>query len=156
MEPNLPPLKRSSRNYFPEPRFQLRFLGFLFVSAFIQITLTGLVLGYFLNQNYEILVKYGGLEPEIQAVLKREFRMLIGVLAATFFVHLCATLALGVFFSHRIGGVIYALKRTMTRIINGEEVVFNLRQKDEFRELIDLFNQMVSSLKSRATGRKSA
>lgn len=155
METNLPPLKRSSRNFFPEPRFQFRFLGFLFLSAFVQITLTALVVGYFMNQNYEILVKYGGLEPEVQAVLKREFRMLVVVLATTFTLHLLATLAMGVFFSHRVAGAFFALKRTMKRILAGEQVELKMRQKDEFRELIDLFNEMVRALKT-GNFRKSA
>lgn len=139
--------RRLTRNYFPEPKFQFRFLRFLLLGSIIQIFATCAILYYFLNQNYSLLVEYAGLDAEIKAMLFRELRVLIAVIGGTFAMYLVGVAVLGVLFSHRIAGAIYALKRTIKDINDGKDVLFRLRQGDEFQELVDGFNSMVKKLK---------
>lgn len=147
--------RRLSRNYFPEPKFQFRFLRFLLLGSVVQILATCAVLHYFLRQNYVLLVEYAGLDSEVRAILFRELRYLVAAIGATFVVYLAAVAVLGVLFSHKIAGAIYALKRTIKEINEGKDSVLKLRQGDEFKELADNFNQMVANLKQTAKGSKS-
>ena len=139
--------RRRTRNYFPEPKFQFRFLRFLMLGSLVQIAATCTILYYFLNQNYVLLVQSTGLDPEIETILFRELRILITVIGATFGVYLVGVAGLGVIFSHRIAGAIYALKRTIKEIIEGNDAKLRLREGDEFQELVDNFNLMVKNLK---------
>src|SRR4051794_588542 len=97
-KPLSPTVRR--RNYFPEPKFQWRFLRFLILGALIQITATVGILYYFLHQNYVLLVKFAGLEPPITALLFHELKVLIAVIAVTFCLYLAGLAVLGLFFSH--------------------------------------------------------
>ena len=142
------------RNYFPEPRFQMRFLTFLVAGSVIQILATVFILYYFLSQNYLFLVKYAGLDTQITQLLSHELRVLIAVIGLTFAIYLVGTVVLGVLFSHRIAGVIYALKRTIHAIEEGQDVKLNLREKDEFQDLVNAFNAMVERLKSQGSVRR--
>lgn len=140
--------RRQKRNYLPEPRFQLRFVRFLVVGSLIQTALVCAILFYFLGENYRILVKHAGLEPEITTILFRELRNLIGVLSAVFLLHIIGVSFMGFFFSHRVGGAIYALKRTINEINEGHDVELKLRRRDEFQDMADAFNLMVRNLRS--------
>src|SRR5476651_1006981 len=113
--------RRRTRNYFPEPKFQFRFLRFLMFGSLVQIGATCAILYYFLEQNYVLLVQSAGLDHEIRTILFRELRILMTVIGATFFVYLVGVAALGVLFSHRIAGAIYALKRTIKEINEGND-----------------------------------
>ena len=139
--------RRRTRNYFPEPRFQLSFLRFLLLGALLHISASCAILYYFLKQNYELLVKYAGLEPEITTLLFRELRILIAVIGVTFAVYLLGTLILGIAFSHRIAGPLFAVKRTIRDLNAGKDVRLKLRKGDEWQDLVDEFNAMVEKLK---------
>lgn len=148
--------RRRTRNFFPEPRFQFRFLRFLILGSLVQIGATCAILYYFLKQNYVLLVEYAGLDNEIRTILFRELKVLIAVISATFAVYLVGVAVLGVLFSHRIAGAIYALKRTIKEINEGKDTLFRLRQGDEFQDLVDSFNLMVKSLKHGSRPAKKA
>lgn len=122
------------------------------MGSLLQIGATCAILYYFLKQNYVVLVQYAGLESEIESILFRELKILISVISVTFAVYLVGVAVLGIVFSHRIAGAIYALKRTIKEINDGGEAVFKLRPGDEFQELVDSFNQMVSNLKAGSSG----
>lgn len=139
--------RRKTTNYIPEPKFQFRFIRVLVLGSFVQMALVCAILYYFLGENYRILVKYAGLEPDVTNVLYRELRVLVGVLVSVFTLHLLAVGVLGVLFSHRVGGAVYAMKRTMADLVEGKDVKLKLRKGDEFQEVADLFNEMVDVLK---------
>jgi len=152
---NLMENRRKTSNIIPEPQFQFRFVRFLLVGSMVQIALFSLILGYFLNENYTILVKYAGLEPEITQILYRELRGLIGVLGLVFVLQLVGTTVLGLSFSHRVAGAVYAFKRTISQIVAGEDAEIRLRKNDEFQELADSFNHMVRQLKAGSASRRA-
>ena len=139
--------RRKTTNYIPEPKFQFRFIRVLVLGSFVQMALICAILYYFLGENYRILVKYAGLEPDVTNVLYRELRVLVGVLVSVFTLHLLGVGVLGVLFSHRVGGAVYAMKRTMADLVEGKDVKMKLRKGDEFQEIADLFNEMVDVLK---------
>lgn len=140
--------RRHTRNYFPEPKFQLRFLKVLVVGAILQMGLTSAILYSFLRENYTLLVKYAGLDEQITNLLYSELKFLIAAIAATFFLYLVGLTLLGIVFSHRIAGVMYAIKRTIRFINQGKDVQLKLRTKDEFQDVQDEFNAMVKNLRA--------
>lgn len=141
--------RRGFKNYFPEPRFQAKFLIFLVGGAVVQIALTYFVVGYFVRQNYELLVKYAGVEQDILVILSSELKKLILVMSAASTAFIAGTFALGVIFSHRVAGPIYALKRTIRELNGGKDSFLKLRAGDEFTEMADEFNALVKKLKEK-------
>lgn len=139
--------RRRFRNYFIEKNFQYRFLRLLIVGAVLQLVLVGGILYYFLQQNYTLLVKYAALDTEIENLLFQELRFMAALIGVLFFSYLCGISALGIIFSHRIAGVMYALKRTMRQLNEGQDVRLHLRTKDEFQDVADDFNRLVDQLK---------
>ena len=139
---------RQSKNYFPQPKFQFKFLRFLLIGASLQMSATCAILYYFLRDNYEILVTYAGLDVEITDILFRELRVLIALIGTTFFGYLIALTVLGVMFSHRVAGVIFALQRSIKDINEGKNVRLKLRRSDEFQELTESFNEMAEKLQT--------
>ncbi len=140
--------RRKSTNYFPEPRFQFRFLKFLLIGSALQIIATCWILYYFLQQNYQLLAQYAGLDAEILSVLHREVNVLITIIGVTFILYLAGVAMLGILFSHRIAGVVYALKRTIRELEDGKDVELKVRQGDEFQDLVDSFNTLIRRLKT--------
>jgi len=149
--------RRRTRNYFPEPKFQLRFLAFLVGGSAMQIAVTNLLLYYFLQRNYGLLLKYAALDTQVSQLLSTEFRYIVALITLTFVVFLIGITSLGIIFSHRIAGPLYAIRRTVNAILDGKDVKLSFRQGDEFVELIEKFNQMVDTLKQpKSTGRRAS
>ncbi|MBI1861260.1 MAG: hypothetical protein HYR96_10120, partial [Deltaproteobacteria bacterium] len=67
---------RKKRNYFPEPKFQFRFLALLVGGIVFHAVVTCAVISYFVSENYTLLVQYGGLEGDITRALQRELAIL--------------------------------------------------------------------------------
>lgn len=142
--------RRGVKNYFPEPKFQAKFLFLLVGGALLQVVVTYAVVGYFVSQNYEFLVKYAGIEPEINAVLTSELHHLIWIMTAASVAFVSGTFLLGTLFSHRVAGPIYALKRVIREIGAGKNTQLTLRKGDEFTEVADEFNSLIAKLKKEA------
>ncbi|PYV08341.1 MAG: hypothetical protein DMG07_26115 [Acidobacteria bacterium] len=63
---------------------------------------------------------------------------------------LALVFGLSLIFSHFIAGPIYRFEKTLETVRDGDlTVVVRLRARDEFKELADLFNQMLASLRLR-------
>ncbi len=139
--------RRQTRNYFPEPRFQLRFLGMLLAGAVVELAIIGGILYHFLKENYTLLVKYAALDEQTTKVLYDELRLLTLTIGGTFLLYLLILAALGLRFSHQIVGVMAALKRTIAQINRGEEATLSLRPGDHFQDVQDGFNAMVKRLR---------
>ena len=66
-------------------------------------------------------------------------------------------LVFGVFFSHRIAGPIFNLKRMMGQVEKGQlNILMKTRKKDEFKDVEEGFNRMVKSLHDRVAEIKKA
>jgi methyl-accepting chemotaxis protein len=137
---------RLSRNFFPEPKFQMRFLSILIGGMLLQTMVTTALISYFIRENYLLLVQYGALETPVKDALYKELYWLITGISGIFAVFLIGNTVLGILFSHRIAGPIFALKRTIRAILNDESAELSFRNQDEFRELTDSFNEMVRKL----------
>ena len=155
MEKN--PNRRQWVNLLPDPKFQLKYVGILVATSAIPVLATCGILGYFLRENYVLLIKYGALDPGLTQALMRELELLLLGVGGTFLLFLSGIAFMGVVFSHRIAGVIYAIKRSCAEICQGNKVKLKLRRYDEFQELADSFNKMVDTIDvSKAENKQSA
>ena len=63
---------------------------------------------------------------------------------------LAVTVLLSLIFSHFIAGPVYRFERTLEQMRDGNLAVHvRLRKRDEFKEVADLFNQALASLRNR-------
>ena len=99
--------RRKTRNFFPLPNFQVRFLGLLVGGAVVQVSLTCFILFFFIRQNYLLLVRYAALDEQITNVLYRELRFMVAAIGVTFLAYLFGLTLIGIVFSHRIAGPIH-------------------------------------------------
>lgn len=68
-----------------------------------------------------------------------------------------AVLAFGLFYSHRIAGPLFNLKRMMNKVEGGNlNVTMRIRAADEFHDVESAFNQMVANLNQRLEAVRSA
>ncbi len=66
-------------------------------------------------------------------------------------------LIFGLFYSHRIAGPLFNLKRMMRRVGEGDlKAAMKIRKNDEFHDVEEVFNQMVESLHHRMRDLKTA
>ena len=141
--------RRRVKNFFPDPKFQFKFLRFVLFTSFVPILITGFGIGYFVHQNYTLLVDYVGPDEAVRRTLYAELRTLITGIGVVFTFYFLAVLALGVVFSHRVAGALYAVRRTLRELNEGKDVRLQFRDKDEFQELVSEFNAVAEKLKSR-------
>lgn len=65
------------------------------------------------------------------------------------FIFFTATICYGLYFTNRIAGPLYRLKVQMENLIAGKDVgELEFRKNDYFKELADLFNQIVKKTKN--------
>lgn len=70
---------------------------------------------------------------------------------------LAITLFLSLFFSHFVAGPMYRFERTLETMRDGDLTTFvKLRKHDEFKEVADLFNQTIVSLREKVKTEREA
>ena len=150
-----PKNRRLLRNYFPDPEFQFKFLRFVLLTSLVPVVVTVVALGYFIHENYQILIELAGVDEPVRRTLYQELFALIVGIGSVFSVYLVAVLVLGVVFSHRVGGALYAVRRTIRDINSGKQAQLELREKDEFQGLVSDFNTMVATLRAEAIQKRT-
>jgi methyl-accepting chemotaxis protein len=139
--------QRLFKNFFPEPKFQGRFILVLLISCLLPLSILGGIWYHFLDENYKLLIQYGALDPEVEALLRAEFQKIVVIARVLSIGFILLVLLIGTLFSHRIAGPVYALKRTLKDVLSGKETRLQLRKFDEFREVEEGFNQLIDRLK---------
>lgn len=87
------------------------------------------------------------LSLEVRDVLRTDMENVIQGLIIISVLFLIAVVLVCIFYSHKIAGPISKLIRTMDEVLenkDSEKIVF--RNKDEFHELADRFNKVISHL----------
>ena len=139
--------RRKLSNFFPEPKFQLKYISLVVGSSLFVAVFTLGILGYFLRQNYIVLVKYASTDPQLTESLMWEFNFLLGVMSLCFLFFLAGLTLISIIFSHRVAGVVFVLKRAFNQVAQGERVVLKFRKHDEFKDLETSFNNMMETLR---------
>ena len=130
--------------YLIDPKFQVRFSLYLGFLIFISNAFFSAVV--WMRYNHTLILLESGLFSiaDTQEMRGRFLFMLVGILISC---SLLAALA-GLFFSHRIAGPIYKLKKFLMKIREENyRDELNLRQGDYFPEIADEINKTVAQLR---------
>jgi methyl-accepting chemotaxis protein len=142
---------RRKRFVFIERDFEYRFaLKICFIGGGVFLFFTSTLL-YVLKLNYETFLQEALIQfPEVVKSLKREFRFLLFINLAALVVMLSSLFALGIILGQRISGPIFAFKRRLIDLAENKGTVrLTLRDRDEFQNLVDVFNHAMESVEMR-------
>ncbi len=151
--------RRSIRNFVIKKRFQSRWVGRMVgVALAIFASLGGYIYWYDQHMNERLLdglarMGYGAEEVALMGTLYAEgdarvlwVLLILGVAMVT------ALASLGIVLTHRVAGPIYALGRFMDQVRDGRYArIRGFRKGDEFPELANTFQDLVTSLRTRET-----
>lgn len=145
--------KRASRffgQYIIKTRFQLKFS--LVVFAFLAVA--SLLIWLEGKWAVEYMVKTGAVQSE-EAVA--QLKLLNSIVGKTTVLGLAVTFGLSLFFSHFLAGPIYRFEKTLEEMREGNlNVHVKLRKHDELKDMADLFNQALSSLRNKTRKEREA
>jgi len=140
------------RQYIINQDFQFRYMGLLIGITCIICLVFVLAAKYYINLNLDSLLESGMISsPVIAQLIDIEKKFLNKNLLTIFLVLVSILTIVGIFITHRIAGPIFALERRMKEITKFgiEDKKFQIRKGDEFRELVETFNEMIESLEKR-------
>lgn len=144
-----PPFKR--RNYFINPKFQLRFLVFISIVTTTCMAVLHCSNLYFFWRFRKLGSDFGMAPDHVFFQFINEQQVFMDqIFFGTALVAFAAIIMAGVLFSHRIAGPLFRLKKHMHQISEGgplEELTF--RKKDYFQEIPGEFNAMLKRFKDR-------
>ncbi len=137
--------------YLINKTFQLKYTSYLVTSALLSAIIVGGPTYYFLNQNYNIFLNLAyATSPDIVQHLVQEKTWITG-----FFIFSLMTLVVfhvyfGVRLTFRMVGPILALRRHMDMVTKGHlyQRPLNVREDDEFHELIQNYNYLYKTLRA--------
>ncbi|HBQ21630.1 MAG: hypothetical protein A2Z91_02650 [Deltaproteobacteria bacterium GWA2_38_16] len=138
-------------HYLIDRDFQLRYALLLAsVAIFIAVLIGGLVF-YSLHESHALLLKAGLTEhPEVKALITHwknflNYNLMMILAGLIIFLTL-----LGILITHKMVGPILVLKRKLDQIAQGlYDMPMNLRRGDEFQDVKEKFNDMLSHLQHR-------
>lgn len=79
-----------------------------------------------------------------------QLNLLNSIIGKTLILGLAVTFGLSLFFSHFVAGPIYRFQKTLQEMRDGKlNIHVQLRKNDELKDIADLFNQALSSLRNR-------
>ena len=153
-----PSERRKLRNFLQIPRIQVRWgIYAFFLGAFSTLAnqmllmrqLRGIVASLLMTGDVDPVVMSAIVSGPIQIMISR---MLIFLAA---FSLLC--LAVGIFVSHRVVGPLVPIRRQLETMIEGEYGrTYDLRAKDELKDIMELLNDLSTTLARRHGSEQSA
>ncbi|WP_141734537.1 hypothetical protein [Oligoflexus tunisiensis] len=139
--------KRKLSNFMLQPLLQIR-LGLYSILLSLAFCLA-LVAIFYVNFNkfYDLVLELTDLREEVTDILKSYVRGLIGWVAIGTTIYFFITVAVSIFFTHRLVGPTYAFRRHIRELKNGNygsRVV--LRKGDAFQEVAEDLNDLAVTL----------
>jgi nitrogen fixation/metabolism regulation signal transduction histidine kinase len=149
-----PKKQRSLKNLLIMPGFQGRIAFFIVLAGFVCAALNAYLYYNYVVDSYDFILKHSSLPQSLIDDRYRDLRnfgLALG-LATLVIMLMIATWATVV--THRAAGAVYHMRRVMEEIRSGNtKQRVHLREKDEFQDVAQSFNQMMDDLqKDRAGG----
>lgn len=144
--------KRSIKNYFIFPKYQLKFMFWVIVPAVLLVAIYFGIFYSFINENYETFVELGPMSDEAKVVMNNELTSITYRLIASSIIFLVILCLIAVVISHKAAGPIYKLKKEFIRLKSKNSIPDQklfLRNGDDFNELFKTYNEYVESLKKK-------
>lgn len=144
---NPPGERRRISRFWGQKLVKLRFQFTYAVTIFVLLGASTFIIWLFGTLAINHMVDAGVVTGR-QAV--EDLRVLNRIIGQLSVFSLALVFGLSLIFSHFIAGPIYRFEKTLETVRDGDlTVVVRLRARDEFKELADLFNQMLASLRLR-------
>lgn len=132
------------------PGFQGRMILFVVLTGLVCTALNGYLYYSYVVDSYDVILKYSSLPQELKDQRYRDLLVFGASLGAATLVATLAVAVWALFASHRAAGSVYHVKRVIDAIRQGnpsERV--RLREKDEFQDLAQSFNEMMDQLQAK-------
>ena len=136
--------QRKIKNFLIYPKFQLVLIGIN--SLFM---LLAFVFAYFgVNRGFESL-RQVGVDAKVSSThpffnyIQHQEAFILKYLIVALIAALMLTIIFSLIFSHRVVGPITKLRNDLKRVADGEDVTFQFRKNDFFKELPELINKIV-------------
>lgn len=146
------------KQYLINQDFQFRYIGLFVGLAAIIFLIFSITTRHYINLNLNPLIESGMLTPPVLTELIHVEKNFLSKNLLTVFLILISIMTLGgVFVTHRIAGPLFALKRRMQEISHQglSDRKLHVRRTDEFQDLIETFNEMISSLQKQQEKEKN-
>ncbi len=143
-------LKNKRRNYFIDKRFQSNFIFRFSLLVAVGGILTIALLYLLAGQSTTVTI----IDSRVVVKTTADFILpiLIQTVAIVTILVGLATAFVTLFISHRIAGPMYRFKRVIQQLIEGDfSAEFNIRSRDQLREIADLLNAMIRANKLELT-----
>ncbi len=139
--------QRSLRNILIIPGFQGRMTFFIFFVGFVCTAVNAYLYYSYVVDSYEFIFRYSSLPQEF---IDQRYRDLLNFGLSLCLVTLLIILMITVwalFVTHRAAGAVFHMARVIEAIRSGNtKERIHLREKDEFQDVANAFNQMMDEL----------
>lgn len=141
------------RRYFIKKGFQSRFILWFVILIICSTTLTAasIMIYYYLRyQGGDLSLRLFYMSAQSENLESTTmFRLVLPALVASNILAIIISAIFGLFYSHRMAGPVYRLEESIKSIIAGNlDFHIRLRKNDEFKELADALNELITSLKN--------
>lgn len=139
---------RRHNRLFIDRSFQYRFtLKLCLISGILFALFTGVSL-LLIRLNYQVLMENALLQmPEIRDKLRSEYTTLSLAMAVNWALFIACMFVFGAYYTKRVAGPIYALKRRLQGFIESRSTAkLKLRNSDEFQNLAHLYNKAMETV----------
>lgn len=146
--------KRHLRNYLLDPRFQLKYSGYVVMVTLVVASTLGAIAFEQSHAQTEMLSIDLAMQGETSAFIEaraREYDRNMAVAIVCGILALCGALGVtGVLITHRVVGPAYKLKRLFQHVIDGHlRLEGRLRKGDELQDVFEAYERMIETLRER-------
>ncbi|MFC2075166.1 hypothetical protein ACFLRA_02725 [Bdellovibrionota bacterium] len=143
--------KRTRKQFVVLREFQLRFSLLLAILGLLVTLVVGIIIYGVYDSNINILAdKVDVTSPAVIDFLSSMRKDIFQSLVAVFVGVTAILMLLGIFMSHKMAGPVFALLRQMKLLSHGDfNATLLLRKGDEFQNLREGYNELVTSLQNR-------
>lgn len=129
--------------------FQYKYAFYLFLTGLI-VSLLFLIPYIIIKSNYDMFINTAiEFSPNLVASLNKEKNFFIYLFFSFSIIGILSLLAIGISFTHKIAGPVYAFERAVSELLSGKlDTKFKLRKNDELKELETLFEDIKDKIKT--------
>jgi len=139
--------QRSKRNLWIIPSFQGRIVSLILLLGFVCAAANGYLYYAYVDDSYDFILKYSSLSQELIDERHRDLLVFGVSLGLATLLMTLVIVALALVITHRAAESIYHIKSVIEEIRSGNaKERIHLKEKDEFHDLANSFNQMMDEL----------
>lgn len=126
------------------PDFQIRFMRFVIISCVLVCSISLMAQYFFIEWLLNIIRDTRVLPLEVVLDLVEISEQALSITMTLIFAAMLIIITLALFYSHRIAGPIYNMKKTMDSFLNGDRMAkITLRKDDYLEDLGDKINELM-------------